>query len=110
MRLSVLAAAVVLTSGAIACDGEPLTGPDAQVAYVHATSRYSTLPGHVLVFIDGQRMPAGQLPDQWDPSTIVRIEILKGDAAARLYGDEGRRGVIRVFTTRGSTTDTPRGR
>jgi len=107
MRLSVLPATVVLSFGVIACDGEPLTGPAAQAAYVHATSRYATVPGHAVVIIDGQRMPAGQRPDDFDPNTIVRIEIIKGEAAARLYGDGGRAGVIRVYTTRGVPPTTP---
>jgi outer membrane cobalamin receptor len=59
------------------------------------------------VFIDGQRMPAGQRLDQLDPKVIDRIEILKGAAAATLMGDEGRNGVIRIYTKQASGAAPP---
>ncbi|HKK26617.1 MAG TPA: SusC/RagA family TonB-linked outer membrane protein [Gemmatimonadota bacterium] len=40
--------------------------------------------------------------DQIDPNTISRVEILKGAAAATLYGTEASNGVIQVFTKSGS--------
>jgi TonB-dependent SusC/RagA subfamily outer membrane receptor len=40
--------------------------------------------------------------DDIDPSSIERIEILKGAAAATLYGTEASSGVIQIFTKRGS--------
>ncbi|MCA9737233.1 MAG: SusC/RagA family TonB-linked outer membrane protein [Gemmatimonadota bacterium] len=45
--------------------------------------------------------------DDIDPSTIERIEILKGAAAATLYGTEASNGVIQIFTKRGRQ-GTPR--
>lgn len=71
-----------------------------------------------IVFIDGMRMNArggfgnntgaggGGSPsrlDDIDPSTIERVEILKGAAAATLYGTEASNGVIQIFTKRGSS-------
>ncbi|MDE2872722.1 MAG: TonB-dependent receptor [Gemmatimonadota bacterium] len=41
-----------------------------------------------------------------NPEEIDRVEVLKGPAAAALYGAEGSAGVIRVFTGRGRT-NTP---
>jgi TonB-dependent starch-binding outer membrane protein SusC len=41
--------------------------------------------------------------DDIDPTTIERVEILKGAAAATLYGSEASGGVIQIFTKRGST-------
>ena len=39
--------------------------------------------------------------DDIDPTSIERIEILKGAAAATLYGTEASNGVIQIFTKRG---------
>ncbi|MEO6446833.1 MAG: TonB-dependent receptor, partial [Gemmatimonadaceae bacterium] len=41
--------------------------------------------------------------DDIDPATIERIEILKGAAAATLYGTEASNGVIQIFTKRGQS-------
>ncbi len=40
--------------------------------------------------------------DDLDPEAIERIEILKGAAAATLYGTEASNGVIQIFTKRGA--------
>ena len=68
-----------------------------------------------IIFIDGIRMNSsgglgvgtggGGQPsriDDIDPSTIDRIEVLKGAAAATLYGSEASNGVIQIFTKRGA--------
>lgn len=68
-----------------------------------------------IIIIDGVRVdngggmggigPGGGSPsrlDDIDPSTIERIEILKGAAAATLYGTEASNGVIQIFTKSGS--------
>lgn len=63
-----------------------------------------------IVFVDGIRInSSGQSAanatlsrlDDIDPSTIERMEILKGAAAATLYGTEASNGVIQIFTKRG---------
>ncbi|HEX7118875.1 MAG TPA: SusC/RagA family TonB-linked outer membrane protein [Longimicrobiales bacterium] len=67
-----------------------------------------------ILIIDGVRVdngggmgglePGGGSPsrlDDIDPSTIERIEILKGAAAATLYGTEASNGVIQIFTKAG---------
>jgi len=63
-----------------------------------------------VVFVDGVRInsqgsgSAGSTIsriDDIDPSSIERIEILKGAAAATLYGTEASSGVIQIFTKRG---------
>ena len=64
-----------------------------------------------IIYIDGVRMDnsgiggsgqgvAGRL-DDIPPESIERVEILKGAAAATLYGTEASNGVIQVFTKRG---------
>ncbi len=40
--------------------------------------------------------------DDIDPATIDRIEVLKGSAAATLYGTQAANGVIQIFTKKGS--------
>ncbi|MCX5766585.1 MAG: TonB-dependent receptor [Gemmatimonadetes bacterium] len=42
-----------------------------------------------------------------NPNDIDRIEILKGAAAATLYGSEATNGVIQIFTKRGRTGERP---
>lgn len=71
-----------------------------------------------IVFVDGVRINAGggfgdnvgaggggrpSRLDDIDPSTIERVEILKGAAAATLYGTEASNGVIQIFTKKGAT-------
>ena len=68
-----------------------------------------------IVYVDGVRIdngaggmgfngaPQSQASrlDDIDPNSIERIEILKGAAAATLYGTEASNGVIQIFTKRG---------
>ncbi len=42
------------------------------------------------------------------PDDIERIEVLKGAAAATLYGSEATNGVIQIFTKKGATDSKPR--
>ncbi|CAA9341851.1 MAG: hypothetical protein AVDCRST_MAG11-3018, partial [uncultured Gemmatimonadaceae bacterium] len=72
-----------------------------------------------IIYVDGVRMDNGggfgqgfvgtggggrpSRLDDIDPTTIDRVEILKGAAAATLYGTEASNGVIQIFTKRGAT-------
>ena len=61
-----------------------------------------------VIFLDGIRINSGggqtsRLEDI-DPQSIERIEVLKGAAAATLYGTEASNGVIQVFTKRGTNS------
>jgi len=64
-----------------------------------------------IVFVDGVRINSGGTSaanatlshlDDIDPATVERVEILKGAAAATLYGTEASNGVIQIFTKRGT--------
>jgi TonB-linked SusC/RagA family outer membrane protein len=71
-----------------------------------------------IVYVDGVRMEAGggfgfgfvgtggggtpSRLDDLDPNSIERVEVLKGAAAATLYGTEASNGVIVITTKRGS--------
>jgi TonB-linked SusC/RagA family outer membrane protein len=65
-----------------------------------------------IIFVDGIRINTGggqeangnvgsSRLDDIDPRSIERIEVLKGAAAATLYGTEASNGVIQIFTKRG---------
>lgn len=67
-----------------------------------------------IVYIDGVRANSGATVGGWNPGgsssrlddlnpeAIERVEILKGAAAATLYGTEASNGVIQIFTKQGS--------
>ncbi|MDH5805581.1 MAG: TonB-dependent receptor, partial [Gemmatimonadota bacterium] len=69
-----------------------------------------------VVYVDGVRIDNGQSLyiaasggggrargfDNINPEAIERIEVLKGAAAATLYGSEANAGVIQIFTKKGS--------
>jgi TonB-linked SusC/RagA family outer membrane protein len=69
-----------------------------------------------IIFIDGVRVNNGggfgigtgggggaARIDDIDPNTIERVEVLKGAAAATLYGTEASNGVIQIFTKTGAS-------
>src|SRR5690625_2245217 len=72
-----------------------------------------------IVYVDGVRVDnsAGYGPgvgrdggapsrlDDINPASIARVEILKGAAAATLYGTEASNGVIQIFTKNGRVSD-----
>ena len=100
MRPASFALLVPLTL--IACDGKPLTGPDAQRAVATAKHQDGKLPAGTIVLIDGVRLTSDQSLNQLDPSSVQSVEILKGDAARHRYGPDATRGVILITTKRSS--------
>ncbi len=64
-----------------------------------------------VIYVDGVRVTGGRGEfttaasatrlDDLNPDNIERIEVLKGAAAATLYGTEASNGVIQIFTKRG---------
>ena len=68
-----------------------------------------------IIYVDGIRIASGvdegdagaaSRLDDINPDAIERVEILKGAAAATLYGTEASNGVIQIFTKKGSAGDT----
>jgi TonB-linked SusC/RagA family outer membrane protein len=60
-----------------------------------------------LIYVDGIRSDNNQTGlvqrfDDFDPEQIESIEVLKGPAAATLYGTEAARGVINIITKKGA--------
>jgi TonB-dependent starch-binding outer membrane protein SusC len=89
---------------------------------IRGTNSFS-LNDQPLIYVDGVRVAndvatgisvqgfgsgiGGRLND-FDPDNIDRIEIIKGPAAATLYGTEAANGVIQIFTKRGQVSDRPK--
>jgi TonB-dependent starch-binding outer membrane protein SusC len=94
--------------GVVGLTGSGLTGEAMKIRIRGNASL--TQSNEPIVFVDGIRINSGGASggnatlshlDEIDPSTIQRIEILKGAAAATLYGTEASNGVIQIFTKRG---------
>lgn len=95
--------------GLTAVSSAGLTGTGARIRIRGNASL--TQSNEPIIFLDGIRINAGggqtsRLEDI-DPLSIERIEVLKGAAAATLYGTEASNGVIQVFSKRG-TNGPPR--
>ena len=60
-----------------------------------------------LVYIDGVRVSGTDLLTDVDPGDIDRLEVVKGEAARTLYGDEAAAGVVQVFLKPGAQRDSP---
>jgi TonB-dependent starch-binding outer membrane protein SusC len=102
--------------GIVALPSSGLTGEGARIRIRgNASMSQSNEP---IVYVDGVRMDAGggfgvgfvgtgggghpSRLDDIDPNSVERVEVLKGAAAATLYGTEASNGVIVITTKRGS--------
>ena len=86
----------------IATTGQVGAGAQIRVRGVGSFS----LSGTPLIYVDGVRTNNGQTGivsrfNDIAPEEIATIEVLKGPAAATLYGTEAARGVINIITKRG---------
>ncbi len=98
-------------AGVVALPSSGYTGEGARIR-IRGSASLSQL-NEPIVYVDGVRVDRSAVqnfngqgnPSRLDdipPSSIERIEILKGAAAATLYGTEASNGVIQVFTKRGA--------
>ncbi len=98
-------------AGVVALPSSGYTGEGARIR-VRGSASLTQL-NEPIVYVDGVRIDRGAVenfngqgnPSRLDdipPESIERIEILKGAAAATLYGTEASNGVIQIFTKRGS--------
>lgn len=97
--------------GLVVTESSGTTGSSARINIRGAASL--SLSNEPLVFIDGVRMESqqrsllsvgGQTPsalNDLNPADILRIEVVKGPAAATLYGADASAGVIQIFTKKG---------
>ena len=59
-----------------------------------------------LIFVDGVELEAGSAAlSSLNPDDIDRIEVIKGEAAADLYGERAENGVIQIFTIESDATE-----
>jgi len=91
--------AILVPLAALACDGKPLTGPDAQRVVEHAKSAHINFDSGPVIFVDGVRVDANRTIQDLDPATIESVEIVKSTVAPSTYGSTAAgRGVIRITT------------
>lgn len=93
-----------------------VTGDGARIRIRGTNSLF--MSNEPIIYVDGVRMDnaagliyygggaSGWRIDDHNPDAIDRIEILKGPAAATLYGSEANSGVIQIFTKRGQRGPT----
>ncbi len=74
---------------------------NANIALQSAETSVDTKP---LIVVDGEIRNIE--PSKISPESIESIEVLKGDAATKLYGDKGNDGVIVVTLKKGNETST----
>ncbi|MXY29585.1 MAG: TonB-dependent receptor plug domain-containing protein [Gammaproteobacteria bacterium] len=109
-------AALTLTAVVMACDTEAPTALDDALLDVLADPEAAVNadgaddPGAIrirdalgdqapLIFVDGVELEAGSEGlSSLNPDDIESIEVIKGDAAADLYGERAEHGVIRILT------------
>lgn len=96
-------AAIVLVG---ACSADHLTGVEAQRAAADYQSRQIAPADEPLFFVDGQEVDAAAAR-ALVPTSIERIEVLKGAAAVTRHGERGARGAI-YLTTKAAGRDTAR--
>src|SRR4029078_4265156 len=99
--------------------GTGMVGSGSRIRIRGATT--FSLSGEPLIYVDGVRVNNEQASgisiqafgsgvisrlNDFNPEEIESIEILKGPAAATLYGTEAARGVINIITKKGASTGT----
>ncbi len=67
---------------------------------VRGSSTFGGLFGQMKVFVDGMET-ASPSQSAVDPSSIERVEVIRGPQAAAIYGSDAIGGVIQIFTRRG---------
>lgn len=113
---AVTLAGLTLTAAVMACDTEAPTALDDALLDVLADPEAAVNadgaddPGAIrirgalgdqapLIFVDGVELEAGSEGlSSLNPDDIESIEVIKGDAAADLYGERAEHGVIRILT------------
>lgn len=88
---------VALALSLAACSAERLTGTAAQDAARQYQARVVVSDQEPLVFVDGLAVSADSLQVIL-PESIHSVEVVKGAAATKLYGERAAHGVILVVT------------
>lgn len=98
LRLTTIALVLLVA----ACSSERLTGVAAERAARQYQAQAVAPDGEPLFLLDGKEITA-EAARGIAPESIASIEVVKGTAAASVYGERGRRGVILI------TSKTARG-
>lgn len=127
---AVMLAGMALTAVVMACDTEAPTAIDDALLDALATPEAAvnadgsdnpvsgalqirgTPGGQPLIFVDGVLVETGTTAlSSLNPDDIDRIEVIKGEAAADLYGERAEGGVIQIFMIESpaSAAEEPRG-
>ncbi len=98
-------------TGVVVQQGSGVAGTSSEIR-IRGRSSLREVSDAPLIYIDGIRVnnrltggfgdPAVSRLDDIDPSTIESIEVIKGPAAATLYGTEASNGVIQIITKKGT--------
>ncbi len=98
-------------TGVVIQQGSGVAGSSSEIR-IRGRSSLREVSDAPLIYIDGVRVnnrlsggfgdPAVSRLDDIDPANIESIEIIKGPAAATLYGTEASNGVIQIITKRGA--------
>ncbi|MCG6987520.1 MAG: TonB-dependent receptor plug domain-containing protein [Gemmatimonadetes bacterium] len=69
----------------------------------------SAVAGNPLVIVDGVRQhgTASEILSRFDKESIQSVEVVKGAAARRVFGDEGANGVIQITTKSAASSTRP---
>jgi len=105
--------------GMLAMPGSGMTGEGSQIR-IRGSGSISQV-NEPVIYLNGMRVNNGggfggdvsaggigapSRLDDIDPNSIERVEVLKGAAAATLYGTQASNGVIQIFTKQGQQGDT----
>lgn len=98
-------------TGVVVQQGSGVAGTSSEIR-IRGRSSLREVSDAPLIYIDGIRVnnrltggfgdPAVSRLDDIDPASIESIEIIKGPAAATLYGTEASNGVIQIITKKGT--------
>jgi len=98
------------STGVVVQKGSGIAGGSSEIR-IRGRSSLRDVSDAPLLYIDGIRVnnrltgsgsvPATSRLDDIDPASIQSIEVIKGPAAATLYGTEASNGVIQIITKRG---------
>jgi iron complex outermembrane recepter protein len=78
-----------------------VSGPLAQLGSVRGSSSFSST--QLKTYVDGVELASPYLLFAIDPSSVERIEVIRGPQGSALYGSDAISGVVQVVTRKGRT-------
>jgi TonB-dependent SusC/RagA subfamily outer membrane receptor len=99
-------ASVALALLLVGCSSERLTGVAAEQAAKQYQAQVIAPSDEPMYFLDGKEITPAAAREM-DVSTIESVEVVKGAAATKLYGERGSRGVILITRKTASLPPAP---